>query len=537
MSAEPIEARYVHSKRNKNNHTSRSLFKVLAPYLWTMVAIFIVTAIITGLRPAFDLIDVALLYLLPVLISAVRWGLWPSLTASVLGMLCFDFFFVPPVMSFTVGDVRHLFSFGVFLVVAFVTGTLAARLRSQAEASRERERRTAALYSLSDKITAETDLSRVLQTVVKTVAQSTKRDVALFMPGPHEALPVSSAYSTTEDFSLTERERDLLQWVFELRQVAVSRNDRGDGIDRLFIPVHNRETCLAVLVLQPASRQVFSEEEHKDLEALANLTALAITRMHLAIEAEQAKWLAESEKLHRALLNSVSHDLRTPLASITGAVTELLSAGDLYNAESRTTLLGTIREGALRMNRFVANLLDMARLESGILEPNREWCDISDIVGVALKEVRDMLPEDRLYIEVPTEVQLIRVDFSLIEQVLINLLENATKYSPPESNISITVSITQGELRVEIGDSGSPIPAGDHLRIFDKFYRLHSSKHMTGTGLGLSICKGIIEAHGGKIWAEPGPLAETGNRFIFTLPIEGDQPNSVPIEREENSGP
>ena len=537
MSAEPIETKYEHSKRNEGNHSSQSFFTFLAPYLWTIVAIFIITAIIRVLRPAFDLIDAALLYLLPVLISAVRWGLWPSLAASVLGMLCFDFFFVPPVMSFTVGDVRHLISFGVFLLVAFVTGTLAARLRSQAEASRERERRTAALYSLSDKITAEADISQILQTVVKTVAQTTKRDVALFMPGRHEALPVSSAYSTTQDLLLTEREGDLLRWVFELKQEAVSRNDRGDGIDRFFIPVHNRETCLAVLVLQSASWQVFSEEEHKDLEALANLTAIAITRMHLALEAEQAKWLAESEKLHRALLNAVSHDLRTPLASITGAVTELLSEGDLHDAESRTTLLGTIREGALRMNRFVANLLDMARLESGILKPNREWCDISDIVGVALKEVRDMLPEDRLSIEVPAEVPLIRVDFSLIEQVLINLLENAAKYSPPASKISMTVSIAQGELRVEIGDCGLPIPAGDRLQVFDKFYRLHSSKHMTGTGLGLSICKGIIEAHGGKIWVEPEPLTETGNRFIFSLPLESDQPKSVPIEQEENNGP
>lgn len=537
MSDGPIETRYRISKRGEGSNASRPLFPVLAPYLWTVLAVFIVTVIITGARPAFDLIDVALLYLLPVLISAVRWGLWPSLAASVLGMLCFDFFFVPPVMSFTVGDIRHLFSFGVFLVVAFVTGTLAARLRSQAEASRERERRTAALYSLSDKITAETDLNQVLQTVVKTVAQSTKRDVALFLSGPHEGLPVNSAYSTTEGLSLTEKERDLLRWVFELSQEAMSRNDRGDGIDRLFIPVHNRESCLAVLVLQSASGQVFSEEEHKDLEALANLTALAITRMHLAMEAEQAKWLAESEKLHRALLNAVSHDLRTPLASITGAVTELLSEGDLYNAESRTVLLGTIREGALRMNRFVANLLDMARLESGILKPNREWCDISDIVGVALKEVRDMLPEDRLSIEVPAEVPLVRADFSLIEQVLINLLENASKYSPPESRISIVVSINQGELRVEIGDSGPSVPADDRLRIFDKFYRLHSSKHMTGTGLGLSICKGIIEAHGGTIWVEPGPPAEGGNRFIFALPLEEDQPNSIPIEREEVNGP
>jgi two-component system sensor histidine kinase KdpD len=450
-------------------------------------------------------------------------------------MLCFDFFFVPPVMSFTVGDIRHLVSFGVFLLVAFVTGSLAAKLRSQAEASQERERRTAALYALSDKIAAETDLGQVLQTVAKTVARTTGKDVALYMPGPGESFPAKRADSTTEGLLLTEKENALLQWVFELRQEAVSRGNDDRGIERLFIPVHDREACLAVLVIQSSSGKVFTEEERKDIDAIASLTALAITRMHLALEAEQAKWFAESEKLHRALLDAVSHDLRTPLASITGAVTELLSEGALHSANSRATLLGTIRDGALRMNRFVANLLDMARLESGILKPNREWCDISDIVGVALNEVRDMAPEERLSIEMPPDAPLIRVDFSLIEQVLINLLENAAKYSPPASIISVTISTVPDELRVEIGDRGSPIPAEDRLRIFDKFYRLQGSKHMTGTGLGLSICKGIIEAHGGTIWLERAPSTGImGNRFIFALPLEGNQPQSTPIEQEMN---
>jgi two-component system sensor histidine kinase KdpD len=504
------------------------------PYVWTVLAISIVTAAGKALQPAFDLVDIALLYLLLVLISAVRWGWRPSLFASLAGMLALDYFFVPPFLSFAVSDVRHVLSFAIFLLVALVTVTLAFRLRSQAEDARERERRMAALYSLSDRMAAETDIRHVLQTAVEAMAQSVDSQVAILMPREPDGLLDVVARSGNANFALGEKERAIAQWVFEQRREAGRGSDALSATEYLFIPMVNGDVCIALLALSLASLEPLSRERRKGLETLMNLTALAINRVQLAFEAEQAKWLAESEKLHRAILNAVSHDLRTPLSSITGAVTGLLAEGDRYDDAARAELLVAIKDGALRMNRFVTNLLDMARLESGILKPNKEWCDMLDIVGVALKEVGDMLPEHALIVKAPDALPLVPADFGLMEQVLINLLENGVKYAPPDSTISIALSRTEDELRVTVADLGPPIPESDRERIFDKFFRLRSSKHVTGSGLGLSICKGIVEAHGGSIWVEPSPNG--GNAFTLALPLTKGQPESLPAKKEKNHG-
>ncbi len=329
-----------------------------------------------------------------------------------------------------------------------------------------------------------------------------------------------------------KKERAIARWVFEQRREAGRGTGRLSATEYHFIPMFNGDACIAVLALRLASPEPLIRERRKDLDALMNLTALAINRVQLACEAEQAKWLAESEKLHRALLNAVSHDLRTPLSSITGAVTGLLAEGDRYDDADRAELLVAIKDGALRMNRFVTNLLDMARLESGILKPNKEWCDMLDIVGVALKEVGEMLPERALSVRAPDALPLVLADFGLIEHLLINLLENGVKYAPPGSTISITLSQTENELRVAVADLGPPIPESDRERIFDKFFRLRSSKHLTGSGLGLSICKGIVEAHEGRIWVEPSP--EGGNAFTVALPLIKGQPESIPAKDEES---
>lgn len=527
-------------------------FSSLLPYIATTAIVLSVTAAGRVLQPLFDPVNIALLYLLPVLVGAVRWGLWPSIVASFLAMLCFDFFFVPPVMSFTVADIRHLLNFAIFLLVALVTGTLAAKLRSSADLAREGERRTSSLYSLSHKIAAETDLPRVLQMIVETVAGHVKAKAMVLMPGPpYNTLNVvadSSGGKVQADRFLFEGEagrplagvpatdhkaKSIAQWVFEHRQHAGQGTDVPAGAGKLFIPIYEGETSLAVLALQLNPGQLLTERERRDLEAFTSLAALAITRMRLASAAEQAKWLAESEKLHRALLNAVSHDLRTPLSSITGAVTSLLGEGDRYDPKAREMLLDTIREGAQRMNRFIANLLDMARLESGILKPNKEWIEMSDVVGIAFKEIKDMLPERRLAVDVAPDLPLVHADFALIEQVLINLLENAVKYSPPDTMISVAIVQEPARVRVAVVDQAPPVPREDHDRLFDKFYRLKGSKHVAGTGLGLSICKGIIEAHGGRIWVE-SLESWRGNVFTFTLPLPKDQPTSVPAATEES---
>jgi two-component system, OmpR family, sensor histidine kinase KdpD len=503
-------------------------------YIAVVAMVIIVTTIGKALQPAFDLINISLFYLLPVLISAVRWGRWPSLASSILGILAFDYFFIPPVLSFTVSDIRHLLNFAVFLIVALVTGTLAARLRTQAVEAKERDRRTALLYSLSRKIAVETDIRQVLQTVVDTVSSSVKGTGAVLIPGVPYNLLTAAVHSSNGEYSLEQKQAAMAQWAFEHGQQTSRGSDIPGAPKDVFIPITDGVRSLAVLALRFESGQVLSPGQQTDLEAFASLTALAMTRVRLTNEAEQAKWLLESEKLHKALLDAVSHDLRTPLSSITGAVTGLLYEEERYSEKAKTALLRAISEGAQRMNRFVTNLLDMTRIESGILKPNREWCDILDIIGVAAKEVRDILPENRIRIKTPQELPLVEVDFGLIEQVLINLLENAAKYSHPASAISISVDNHEHELVISILDKGQTIPEDEREQIFDKFYRLRSSKHVSGTGLGLSISKAMIDAHGGRLWVEPGPTE--GNAFVFSLPIGRNQPLSVPAQLEEKDG-
>ena len=487
-------------------------------YLWTFLTITIVTIIGKILTPFFNLTNIVLLYLLPVLISAVRWGRGPSFFAAILGVLAFDFLFVPPVFSFAVNEARDLFVFAVYLIVALVTGTMATKLRNELEKSRQREERTLALYVLSQEIAAETDLPQVLETLVKTVSETIHAQVSILVSDPDDDI-VRQAASYPPQHPLPDgKEQAVAHWVLEHGLSAGKGTEILREASELIFPVKAEDKTLAVLAIKMNDEEeAISPEQRQLIEAFANLAAIAIIRVQLAEEAEQAKWLAESEKLHRALLNSISHDLRTPLASITGAATSLLAEGNVYTREAREVFLHTIKEEAQRMNRFVANLLDMVRLESGILKPKAEWCDIQDIIGVVLRAAKETLQQHILKVRIPPELPLVKADFILIEQVMVNLLENAIKYSSQDSAISISAYYHDNMLLITVADPGPAIPLIERDRVFDKFYRLHSSRHISGTGLGLSICKGIIEAHGGQIWVESSP--EYGNRFTFSLPV------------------
>ncbi len=502
------------------------------PYTGALAAVMLVTILSKILQPLFGLTNIALLYLLPVLFSAARWGRGPSILASVLGVLAFDFFFVPPVLSFTVFDLRYLLSFGVFLVVAIITSTMATHLKTQAENARRRETRTAALYVLSRKLTAETDLKGVLKAVVETVAGTIDGEAVIFMPDATGKLVVQATAPSPPDKWLDNNEQAVARWVFNHGRFAGRGTDTLAGAEGLYLPLKTEENNLGVLGVKLVHPERYlAPEQRRLLEAFASLAALAILRLQLAAEAQQARYLEASEKLRTALFNSISHDLRTPLASITAAVTGLLEEGEgvVYQPEARQALLQTVKEGALRLNRLVGNLLDMARLESGMLQLKREWCDVEDIIGVALRQLQETLRDRILQVNIPSELPLVKADFTLIEQVLVNLLENAVKYSPPGSEIAITVRQDEKELQVAIADRGAGIPEGDQERVFDKFYRLHSPRHVSGTGLGLSICKGIIEAHGGKIWVEP--RAGGGSVFTFSLPLNEQPPTRVSSAR------
>lgn len=501
----------------------------ILPYVLTVAFVILVTFLnwIIG----FDLANIVLLYLLPVLFSGSYWGRGPSIMASLLGVLAFDYFFVPPFNSITVNDLKYLVSFAIFFAVAVTTGSMANRLRYQAELARRREARTAALYSLSRKIVAETELDGILKTVVNVVSESVSGEVAILMPDESGELFIKASSPGFNMETLDSNEIKVSNWVYEHGKIGGNATENWSGASGLYFPLKTEEKNLGVLGIKISDSDYELSVEHRRLlEAFANLLALSIFSLQLSVEAQQVRNLAQSEKLRIALFNSISHELRTPLASILGAVTSLIEGGDIYNQADRQVLLQTVNEGALRMNRLVGNLLDMARLESGMMQLKYEWCDIQEIIGVALRRIQDYIGERSIKVDMPPSIPLIRADFVLIEQVIVNLLDNANKYSDSGTEISIIIGSTAKEIRIEIKNIGEPILEGDREKIFDKFYRTKYSQRFSGTGLGLSICKGIIEAHGGKIWVTSTDLRE--NIFIFTLPVGDTQPPQVPTVKE-----
>ncbi|MFZ5945998.1 MAG: DUF4118 domain-containing protein [Bacillota bacterium] len=499
-------------------------------YLATLLFIGLITTINMMLHPFFDLINIALLYLLPVLFSATYWGRGPSIFASLLGVLAFDVLFVPPVFSLTVDDLRYLISFFIFLLVAIMTSTMAIRLKNQAEIARQRETRTAALYALSRKIVAEDTLDKILKTVCKVVAETIDGEVFILMPDNSDEMTVKGSTNSL-GISLDEKELTAANWVFTHGNMAGKGTETFTEAKNLYLPLKSEEEIVGILGVKLFLReQSISSEQSELLEAFANLTALAIIRMKLAYEAEQARYLSQSEKLRTALFNSISHELRTPLASIIGAVTSLLDEGEVFTNMDKKSLLSNVNESAQRMNRLVGNLLDMARLESGMMKLKWEWCDLQEIIGVAIRRLQDFLTERNLIIDISNELPLVKVDFALIEQVLVNLLDNAIKYSPAESDIKLSVAKEDDHIKISVLDKGPGILDGERERVFDKFYRLHAPQNITGTGLGLSICKGIIEAHGGEIWIES--LEDYGSQFTFTIPLKEQYQDFFPRSKE-----
>jgi len=498
----------------------------LFPYVWTLLMMAGLTALAAALRDVLGLVNIAMLYLVPVLLSAVRWGTGTAVAAALTGVAAFDFFLVPPVLSFTVADIRYVLTFVIFLAVAVFTGHLSARSRRQVVHSRRREARVSALYSLSREIAAVAELEPVLQGIVKKVAATIEGQVVLLLPEKGGKLALQASSETGENSFFNDNEYAVAAWVFERGLKAGRRTDTLGAASGLYLPLRTDNEIHGVLGLRSEDPDTYFEPEQlRLLEAFAGLASVAVARVLLAERAREAQTLAESERLRTALFNSLSHDLRTPLASIIGAATGLLENDEVYTPGARWELLQSILQGALRMSRFVHNLLDMARLEGGLVQPKKDWCDIQDIVGVAVGRLDESLKGRPLRINIEPGLPLVRADFVLIEQVLVNLLDNALKYSGPGAGIGIDARRRGGEMEISVSDHGQAIPAEDLERIFDKFYRLQSPRLVSGTGLGLAICKGFVEAHGGKIWAANNPAG--GVVMTFTLPLENDLPGAV----------
>jgi len=503
---------------------------IIWPYLLSSLMVAFLTSGMSLISSFLGIVNISLLYLLPVLLSAARWGTFPAIATAITGTLTFNLFFVRPIFSITVADLRYLISFAIFILVALMTGTLSVRLKKQVTYSRQRENSITSLYALSRDIAAVDNLDAVLRCIVSNISNTLDGQVMVLLPNEKSQLVHRKDYGLNDFYN--DHELAVATWVYERGQKAGKGTETLGAAAALYLPLSTEQGTHGVLGICFNETVVqFDAERLRLLEAFTSLAAMAINRVKLAEQARESLALVESERLRTALFNSLSHDLRTPLSSIIGAVTGLLEDKNVvYSADVRNELLQTILQGAERMNRFVSNLLDMARLESGMLRLKKEWCDLQDIIGVSINRLGVSLNGRPMDIDIQDELPLVQADGILIEQVFINLLDNAIKYSEKGSKILVSIKRQEKQLEIVIANRGQGIPETDLSKVFDKFYRLNSPLQVSGTGLGLAICKGLIEAHGGDIWAENNKLG--GVTITFTLPLTNQYTGRVPAMDE-----
>ncbi len=459
--------------------------------------------------------NLVMIYLLAVVLAATRLGRKAATLTAFLSVLAFDFFFVPPRFTFAVADTEYFLTFIALFTVGVVISTLVSQSRERAETIRGREVQTASLYYLSRDLAAAPDVKGILDAIVRNIGESLEAKVAVLLPeGDRLETKAASA-----DVSLHAKELAVADWAFRNRQPAGRGTETLVSADLLYLPLQTPPNVLGILGVQLKDEAGYkSPEIRRLLSAFASQATLAIERVQLVKQAEQAQLLQAREGLERALLNSISHDLRTPLVSITGSLGTLRDKAYKLTPESRRELLDTAWEEAERLNRFVGNLLDMTRLEAGALKLKREPCDVQDLAGCALAALDQRIGTRKVDVLLPDDLPLVRMDMVLMTQVLVNLLDNALKYSPPERNIEMSARVENGTLSLEVADHGPGVPEADLKRIFDKFYRIPVPEGAGGTGLGLAICKGIVEAHHGKIRAEN--RTGGGLRVIVSLPVK-----------------
>ncbi len=486
-------------------------------YLDSLVLVIVVTLLSVLVHSFIVPTNLVMLYLLAVVIAAVRWGRGPAAATAVLGALAFDFFLVPPHLTFAIADTQHVLTFVGLLVVGLVISTLAAQLRSQIQVAQQQEAQAVALYDLSRDLAAAADLEAILRLIVDHVGRTLSCEDVIFLVENGSQNLASRACSP--GFMLGEDKRSLAEWAFKHKQAAGRYTDTIPAADSHYLPLETAHGVIGVLGVQPLDPHIdLTPAERRLLASFASQAAQALERARLAEAARQAQVLAAAEKLQTALFNSISHDLRTPLASITGVISSLHDDQARLDEATRQSLIETASEEAGRLNRLVENLLDMTRIEAGAMTVRREACDVQDLVGAALQQVTEGVRERPVSIDLPDDLPLVPMDFVLIVRVLVNLLDNALKYSPPDAPLEVRARQIDAHVEISVTDRGAGIPPQDLARVFDKFYRVQRPGNVSGTGLGLSICKGIVEAHGGRIWARNRDGG--GTIIALALPLE-----------------
>jgi two-component system sensor histidine kinase KdpD len=494
-------------------------------YFWAFAVTLLSTLVGQIVFGRLELANLVMVYLLGVVFIATRFGRGPSILASVLGVGVFDFMFVEPYYSFSVADSQFLITLVAMLVVGIVISNLMVNVRSQAKVAGHRERRAAVLYAMSKDLAASQTEEDIVRTAVRHLhSEFSSRNIILF-PNKDGRIVFPLGKALAE--SLHAADLSVAQWVFDHNEMAGQGTNTLPGAAAIYFPFHNEEKVLGVLALLPVNlRRVFLPEQQKLLETFLRLIGQAVARIRFAEEAKTTHTQIEAERLRNSLLSAISHDLRTPLATIIGSASTLAEDTGLLQPRDRLDLSRAIVDEAERMSNLVNNILDMARLDAGALDLNKQWHPLEEIIGTALTILHKQLQGRPVKVKLPPGIPMLFADAVMIEQVLINLLENALRYTTAGSALEITVESGARIVSICVADQGPGIPPGMEERLFEKFYQARHETAQSGVGLGLAICRAIIEVHGGKIYARN--RAAGGAEFIFELPA--DQP---PPEVEE----
>lgn len=487
------------------------------PYLKALGIVLVGLGAAVLLQPQFGIENVDLVLLTAVVAVAVRYGLWPSLLASLAASLAYNFFFLPPVYTFTITDPTNVAAFFFFMLIAILVSNVAARVRTQADTAIGRIRTTEQLYAFSRKLAGTATLDDVLWASAYQTALMLKVRVVLLLP-EDGVLTVKSGYPPEDQ--LDQADFAAANWAWSNDRSAGRGSDTLPGAKRLFLPMRTGRGPIGVIGIDnDRTGPLLTPDQRRLLDALVDQGALAIERVLLVEDMDRVKRTVESERLRSALLTSISHDLKTPLASVLGAASTMRDlAGALSDAEKRD-LLATVIDESERLNRFIANLLDMTKLESGAIVPNTALHDLGEIVGSALRRASKILTAHEVELVLAADLPMLELDAVLFEQVLFNLLDNAAKYSPPETTIAIKSRRERDQVVLEIADEGAGIPPDELESVFDKFYRAQKGDHVRpGTGLGLAISRGFVEAMRGTI-AAANRNDRSGAVLTIRLPV------------------
>jgi two-component system sensor histidine kinase KdpD len=485
-----------------------------------VIAVAVATAFNAALDTFVGCYALALIYLLTVVALALFVGRGPVFLAATLSALLWNFFFLLPRHTFLITNVQDALMFGMYFVVALVLGQLTARIRAQERAERRREKRSTALYLLTRDLADAGSVDEMSQRLVAQVGRGFECSVALLLREADGNLARTPHPAST--FAVTEKEQGVAAWAFRFAKAAGRFTDNLPLSEALHLPLVTKQGAIGVLSVQLASDKPPTLEQRDLLDAFARQATLVLDRLRLTAEAEQARVVAESERLSKSLLNSVSHELRTPIAAITTAVSALDSITPGDRPELARALTGEIQTSTARLNRLVANLLDMTRLESGRVKPRLEWCDVKDLVNAAVRKTDKELAQHKVAVSLPPHLPLVKLDAVLMEQVLLNLLVNAACYTPPGTLVEISARASAQELSLTVADHGPGLPPESVPHVFEKFYRVPGAP-AGGTGLGLSIVKGFTEAQGGR--AEAANREGGGAVFTLCFPIADTPPS------------